>query len=77
MHLNGYEVWITCDGEPLPEYQAQVEGDGKTVACFIPSESGKASSHYIQLHKFWDSFWQHGRPLLAYIAHLAIPVYVC
>ena len=47
MHLNGYEVWITCDGEPLPEYQAQVEGDGKTVACFIPSESGKASSRSI------------------------------
>ncbi|RDX49743.1 hypothetical protein OH76DRAFT_1403328 [Lentinus brumalis] len=41
MLLHGYEVWITCDGEPLPEYQTEVEGDGKTVACFIPSESGK------------------------------------
>ncbi|RPD77297.1 hypothetical protein L226DRAFT_559352 [Lentinus tigrinus ALCF2SS1-7] len=41
MQLKGYEVWITCDGEPLPEYQTQVEGDDKTIACFIPSESGK------------------------------------
>ncbi|KAI0702805.1 hypothetical protein C8T65DRAFT_831091 [Cerioporus squamosus] len=41
MLLNGHEVWITCDGESLPEYQVQVEGDGKTVACFVPSESGK------------------------------------
>ncbi len=40
----GYEVWITCEGENLPEYGATLEGDdGKTSACFIPSESGKAS----------------------------------
>lgn len=39
----GYEVWITCEGENLPEYGATLEGDdGKTSACFIPSESGKS-----------------------------------
>nr|VWO95331.1 Uncharacterized protein [Ganoderma boninense] len=39
----GYEVWITCEGEDLPEYGATPEGvDGKTLACFIPSQSGKS-----------------------------------
>ncbi|KAH9941778.1 uncharacterized protein BXZ73DRAFT_41735 [Epithele typhae] len=38
-----YEVWITCEGERLPEYQAKPEGkDGKEIGCFIPSESGKS-----------------------------------
>ncbi|KAI0716754.1 hypothetical protein C8Q76DRAFT_616324 [Earliella scabrosa] len=42
MHHKGYDVWVTCDGEQLPEYQTKVEGDqGKNVACYIPSESGK------------------------------------
>ena len=46
MLLKGYEVWITCEGENLPEYGVAPEGDdGKTLACFIPSESGKVSSH--------------------------------
>ena len=44
MFHKGYEAWITCEGEHLPEYGATPEGnDGKTFACFIPSESGKAS----------------------------------
>ncbi|KAM5537623.1 hypothetical protein V8D89_008701 [Ganoderma adspersum] len=39
----GYEVWITCEEEKLPEYGATLEGnDEKTSACFIPSESGKS-----------------------------------
>ncbi|KAI0754338.1 hypothetical protein C8Q80DRAFT_362391 [Daedaleopsis nitida] len=41
MQLKGYEVWISCDGSALPEYQVRNEGDGKTVTCFVPSESGK------------------------------------
>lgn len=44
MRHRGYEVWVTSDGEPLAEYQSKVEGeDGKNMACFTPSESGKAS----------------------------------
>ena len=40
-----YEVWISSDGKPLPEYATQPEGgDGKTIACFIPSERGKVRS---------------------------------
>ncbi|KAI0716755.1 hypothetical protein C8Q76DRAFT_416633 [Earliella scabrosa] len=42
MQLKGYEVQVTCDNRPLPEYNVQLEGDdGKTVACYIPSECGK------------------------------------
>ena len=45
MFHKGYEAWITCEWENLPEYGATPEGnDGKTFACFIPSESGKASA---------------------------------
>ncbi|EJF59728.1 hypothetical protein DICSQDRAFT_128064 [Dichomitus squalens LYAD-421 SS1] len=42
LHI-GYEVWIS-DGqkERIPEYDVKYEGeDGKTIACYIPSESGK------------------------------------
>ncbi|KAI1783241.1 hypothetical protein LXA43DRAFT_1047381 [Ganoderma leucocontextum] len=39
----GYEAWITCEGENLPEHGATLEGnDGKSFACFIPSENGKS-----------------------------------
>ncbi|EJF59737.1 hypothetical protein DICSQDRAFT_138197 [Dichomitus squalens LYAD-421 SS1] len=42
MLLNGYEAWVTCEGEKLPEYGIAPEGgDGKTVGCFMPSERGK------------------------------------
>ncbi len=42
MKLGDCEVWIACDGEPLPEYSVAPEGDhGKKIACFIPSEAGK------------------------------------
>ncbi|KAL1948998.1 hypothetical protein VTO73DRAFT_10804 [Trametes versicolor] len=39
----GYDVWISdADDCRIPEYNMEVEGaDGKTVACYIPSESGK------------------------------------
>ncbi|KAI0659682.1 hypothetical protein C8Q70DRAFT_980345 [Cubamyces menziesii] len=39
----GYDIWITDDeGRRMPEYKMEVEGhNGKTVACYIPSESGK------------------------------------
>ena len=50
MHHKGYDVWVTCDGEQLPEYQTKVEGDqGKNVACYIPSESGKVCPHLCML----------------------------
>ncbi|RDX42450.1 hypothetical protein OH76DRAFT_1411128 [Lentinus brumalis] len=43
MQLKGYEVWISCNGKPLAEYCVQPEGsDGKTIACFVPSECGKS-----------------------------------
>ncbi len=42
MKLGDCEVWVACDGEPLPEYSVAPEGDdGKQIACFIPSEAGK------------------------------------
>ncbi|KAI0760393.1 hypothetical protein C8Q74DRAFT_1295881 [Fomes fomentarius] len=42
MRHRGYEVWLTSNGVPLAEYQSKVEGeDWKTMACIVPSESGK------------------------------------
>ena len=44
MFLKGYEVWISSDERRLSEYCVQREGsDGKTIACFIPSEADKVS----------------------------------
>lgn len=44
----GYDVWISdADDCRIPEYNMEVEGaDGKTVACYIPSESGKVSNGF-------------------------------
>ncbi|KAI0631244.1 hypothetical protein C8Q77DRAFT_195635 [Trametes polyzona] len=41
----GYEIWISdSEGQRIPEYPMETEGtDEKTVACHIPSESGKVS----------------------------------
>ena len=62
MHHKSYEVWISCDGEPLPEYRTQPEGDdGKTITCFIPSERGK-----VRMCFRLDS--QRSQPLLPDIA---------
>ncbi|KAH9941780.1 uncharacterized protein BXZ73DRAFT_14533, partial [Epithele typhae] len=42
MHHKDYEIWISCEGTRLPEYDVTPEGnDGKTFGCYIPSESGK------------------------------------
>ncbi|KAI0760412.1 hypothetical protein C8Q74DRAFT_225925 [Fomes fomentarius] len=48
MQLHGCKVWITCDGQPLPEYSTKIEGnDGKTISCFVPSEAGNSFAlHY-------------------------------
>ncbi len=47
MRIDECEVWITCEGQRLPEYDTQPEGDdGKTFACFIPSDAGKVSGAY-------------------------------
>ncbi|KAF9652647.1 hypothetical protein BDM02DRAFT_3108719 [Thelephora ganbajun] len=37
--LNGVQVTIASNGQPLEEYEATYEGD--TVTCWIPSEVGK------------------------------------
>ncbi|KAI0327537.1 hypothetical protein GY45DRAFT_1308407 [Cubamyces sp. BRFM 1775] len=39
----GYDIWIADEeGRRMPEYKMEAEGSsGKTVACYIPSESGK------------------------------------
>ncbi|KAI0355969.1 hypothetical protein OH77DRAFT_1503904 [Trametes cingulata] len=39
----GYDVWISDrDGQRIGEYNVELEGnDGKTMACYIPSESRK------------------------------------
>ncbi|KAM5540405.1 hypothetical protein V8D89_005863 [Ganoderma adspersum] len=41
LEFKGYTAHICCDGKELEQYQAQQE-DGLTMACWIPSESGKA-----------------------------------
>ncbi len=44
MHVDQCEVWITCEGQRLPEYHlAPVGDDGKAFACYISSEPGKVS----------------------------------
>lgn len=46
MQLNGYEVWVICEDKRLPEFGIQAEGsDGKTLVCYVPSESGKVCIH--------------------------------
>lgn len=41
--LDNYEVWISVDGEGLPEYGVQHTGaDPMEITCWIPSEVGKA-----------------------------------
>jgi hypothetical protein len=37
---------ITIDGEDLPEYDVQVDDNGKQVSCWIPSEAGKVGTGY-------------------------------
>ncbi|TBU34227.1 hypothetical protein BD311DRAFT_747369 [Dichomitus squalens] len=45
MHLNGYTVWISCDGKSLPEYKTERKGeDRNTITCYIPSETGETFS---------------------------------
>ncbi|KAI0760369.1 hypothetical protein C8Q74DRAFT_222833 [Fomes fomentarius] len=41
----GYEVWIADSRkQPLPEYGVELGGDGKTITCYIPSQSGQQFS---------------------------------
>ena len=40
MHLNQCEVWLTCEGQRLPEYSTVMESE-KTIACYVPSEADK------------------------------------
>lgn len=37
--LNGVQVTIISNGQPLEEYEVTYEGD--TTTCWIPSEAGK------------------------------------
>lgn len=37
--LNGVQVTIVCNDQPLEEYEVTYEGD--TATCWIPSEAGK------------------------------------
>ena len=37
--LNGVQITIVCNDQPLEEYGVTCEGD--TVTCWIPSEAGK------------------------------------
>lgn len=43
----GYEAWIAdADKERFVEYDTRVDGGdatGRTITCFIPSESGKVN----------------------------------
>lgn len=40
----GYEVWIADSRkQPLPEYSVEFGDGGKTITCYIPSQSGEVS----------------------------------
>ncbi|KAH9941713.1 uncharacterized protein BXZ73DRAFT_41913 [Epithele typhae] len=50
-----YEVWLKVDGERLPEYNLEMEGDDqKTAACYVPSERGKHFAIHWRDHKATD-----------------------
>ncbi|KAF9036279.1 hypothetical protein BJ165DRAFT_1507745 [Panaeolus papilionaceus] len=34
-------AYVRVDGSCLPEYDVELQDDGKTIACWIPSEAGK------------------------------------
>ncbi|OSC97107.1 hypothetical protein PYCCODRAFT_1481498 [Trametes coccinea BRFM310] len=40
LSLRGYEAYISCDGQELDTYQANVEND-KVVSCYIGTDAGK------------------------------------
>ena len=45
MKYQELDLYIRCDGKPLPEYQVTVDDNAKTVTCFIPSEADKVSGN--------------------------------
>ena len=58
----GYEVWIRDNRKKsLPEYDIQLKGkDGKTVVCYIPSESGEVS--FSVTHPYGNAYtWSRGK----------------
>ena len=44
--LNGVQVTIVCNDQPLEEYEVTYEGD--TATCWIPSEAGKVRAQATQ-----------------------------
>ena len=46
MKFEQWNAWVSCDDIALPEYATHEEGNKKKiVACFIPSEVGKARAY--------------------------------
>jgi hypothetical protein len=45
--LNGVQVTIVCNDQPLEEYEVTYEGD--TATCWIPSEAGKVRAQATQI----------------------------
>ena len=62
VQFGDYSVAIVVDGEPLPEFDVNISDDAKTASCWIPSEAGKVSFHYVVL------FFSEVKPL-AGISH--------
>ncbi|TFK92359.1 hypothetical protein K466DRAFT_581975 [Polyporus arcularius HHB13444] len=47
MRTGSCEVWLTCEGQRLPEYCVETSKEG-TITCFVPSEAGKEFEVYGQ-----------------------------
>ncbi|RDX42455.1 hypothetical protein OH76DRAFT_1411133 [Lentinus brumalis] len=47
MRTGSCEVWLTCEGQRLPEYCVETSKEG-TITCFVPSEAGKEFKVYGQ-----------------------------
>nr|GAT55875.1 predicted protein [Mycena chlorophos] len=48
LQLNGFNAWITIDGQPVPEHQVDISADQTSVTCWVASELGKNFSVHWQ-----------------------------
>jgi len=47
VQLKGFTAWISVESAELASYNVETTDDGKKVTCWVPSEAGKASWHFI------------------------------
>lgn len=41
-----FTAWISVNGKTLPEYQVEVEKNGRKAFCYIPSEAGQVCTGF-------------------------------